>query len=92
MLSKLCKWWTRLGRHKAPAVQSKRRRPVRYRKLWLEALEERIAPATITWGNLAGGNWDSPANWVGGVLPGASDDVVINNFECRALTVTHAAE
>src|ERR1700722_12278339 len=29
--------------------------------------------ATITWTNLAGGNWSNPSNWDLGTVPGASD-------------------
>ena len=32
----------------------------------------------IEWTNPAGGFWDDPNNWEGGMLPGASDNVVIN--------------
>src|SRR5205085_3270620 len=33
--------------------------------------------ATITWTNIAGGNWSSPANWSPNQVPGASDNVLI---------------
>lgn len=66
---------------------------VRLYRPGLERLEDRLAPATYTWNNLAGGDWDTVSNWsVGGAtattLPGASDDVVINNLNAGA-TVTH---
>src|SRR5438128_1428030 len=55
-------------------------------RLWLERLEDRLAPA-VSWNGLAGdGNWDTPGNWVGGALPGMNDDVTIANA-----TVTHSS-
>ena len=52
-------------------------RPSR-RRPRLEPLEDRIAPAMIVWGNSSGGDWDTAANWQGGVKPGPADDAVIN--------------
>ena len=52
-------------------------RPSR-RRPRLELLEDRIAPAMIVWGNSSGGDWDTAANWQGGVKPGPADDAVIN--------------
>ena len=48
------------------------------RRPWFEPLEDRIAPAMIVWGNSSGGDWDTAANWQGGVKPGPADDAVIN--------------
>ena len=46
----------------------------------IQALEQRIALAAITW-NVAtaggGGDWDRGYNWVGGVVPGPSDTAII---------------
>ena len=54
-------------------IQSARRR-----MLSIQRLEVRQLLATITWDSTkASGFWDVPSNWVGGVLPGANDDVVI---------------
>ena len=58
-------------------ITARRFRPSR-RRLWLEPLEDRIAPAMIVWGNSSGGDWDTGANWQGGVKPGPADDAVIN--------------
>src|SRR5262245_27019108 len=45
----------------------------------LEALEDRVVPATILWTGAAGDNlWGSSGNWNLGRLPGAGDDVVID--------------
>lgn len=34
--------------------------------------------ATITWTSAVAGNWNTGANWSGGVVPGAADDVVFD--------------
>ena len=57
--------------------RSSRARHVR-RHLWLEPLEDRIVQTVIYWGNPSGGDWDTGANWQGGVKPGPADDAVIN--------------
>ena len=47
----------------------------------LEGLEERIVLSTIAWDTVnhpTGGSWDAGSNWVGGVVPQATDDAVIN--------------
>jgi hypothetical protein len=47
--------------------------------LRLELLEDRLAPALVTWsGGGDGTSWLDSHNWQGNVLPGASDDAVIN--------------
>ena len=46
-----------------------------------EFLEDRTLLSTILWDNVHqpnGGNWNIASNWVGGLLPQATDDVVIN--------------
>jgi hypothetical protein len=54
----------------------------------VSALEDRMLLATITWINPSGGDWDTPANWSSGAVPGPSDDAVINLPE---ITVTHSS-
>ena len=54
----------------------------------VEPLEDRIAPAMIFWGNPSGGDWDTAANWVGGVKPGSADDAMINI--AVAVPITHS--
>ena len=46
-----------------------------------EVLEDRRMLATITWANLAGGDWHNAANWDLGRLPESHDDVVIPALE-----------
>jgi hypothetical protein len=81
------KLWNACGRvlpaHRRPG----RPAPFRFRPS-LEVLEGRTLPSTIVWINPAGGDWDTPANWSGGKLPGATDDVSI---DLPGITVTHAA-
>ena len=73
------------GSRSAPNERRKRR-PRRSSKSW------RIvsAPATITWNNLNGGDWNTGSNWSGGVVPGTGDDAVITRPNPGA-TVTYAS-
>jgi hypothetical protein len=55
----------------------------------LEALEDRTLPSTVTWTGAAGNyDWDTAGNWSTSALPGASDDVAINQ---TGITITHSA-
>jgi hypothetical protein len=68
-------------------VVSLNRRPSSFRPS-LEALEDRLAPAQVTWTGLAGnGNWSSALNWSSRKVPTAADDVVINGTG----TITHSS-
>jgi hypothetical protein len=68
-----------------------------YRPL-LETLEDRTVLSTFTWLSPVSGDWDNPANWAGGQVPGVTGmagvpdtrdaDVVI---PFHGITVTHAA-
>jgi hypothetical protein len=45
---------------------------------WFLAIETASIPAaTVSWIG-ASGNWNTPANWSAGALPGPADDVIIN--------------
>lgn len=68
-----------------PAPRARRRRPGRP-SLVLEMLEVRLAPASVSWINPAGGDWDTASNWSTGNLPGAGADAVIN---LSGITITH---
>jgi hypothetical protein len=50
----------------------------------VESLEVRVLPSTIFWGVDTSGDFNNPANWQGGVVPGAGDIAVIN----RSVPVT----
>jgi hypothetical protein len=55
----------------------------------LEVLEDRVQPSTVSWINSASGQWSTGTNWSTGAVPGAGDDVVIN--QSNTVTVTLAA-
>jgi hypothetical protein len=57
--------------------------------LRLEALEDRILPSTVSWINASSGAWSTASNWSNGSVPGAGDDVLIN--QSAVVTVTLAA-
>ena len=75
--------------------KSSHRKPFRpFRRLYLELLEERLAPSTVVWtGNGDGTNWNNPANWSPQGVPGNTADVTINvsgavvNYSTGTLTV-----
>ena len=50
---------------------------------WLEGLENRIVLSMITWNTTThpdGGDWDNPADWNGGAVPGPSDTAEITGL------------
>ncbi len=57
----------------------------------LERLEDRTLLATVTWGNAAGGDWNTGSNWVGGMVPGAGDDAVIPGDFPSSITITYSS-
>ena len=45
-------------------------------RIWFEPLEDRMAPAAISWKTPgAGGDWNTAANWSPNVVPTSADDV-----------------
>lgn len=58
------------------------------RHLWIEPLEERLAPATAIWDGGAGATpfWSDPANWVGDVAPMPDDNLVFPTGVAVGLT------
>jgi hypothetical protein len=54
----------------------------------VEQLECRDLATVVSWTALAGGDWGVGSNWSTGSVPGAGDDVVIN--QPGNITVTHA--
>ncbi|HKI32602.1 MAG TPA: hypothetical protein VKA46_12095, partial [Gemmataceae bacterium] len=60
----------------------------RYYHPILEPLEDRVAPAAVSWAVGQSGYWDVGSNWSTGQVPGASDDVIINRSVAN-LTITY---
>src|SRR5262245_25042766 len=89
-------WFARfLGKLAKPFKNSDKRKhgrtPPRFRNFrpCLEALEDRLAPATATW--IAGsGNWDNSPNWSRlpvGTIPQSGDDVMINTGAAATISI-----
>src|SRR5436190_2179338 len=55
----------------------------------LEFLEDRTAPATLTWTGAAGTNWNNAGNWTGGGVPSAANNVL--NFTAGASVAKYTA-
>jgi hypothetical protein len=43
---------------------------------------------TISWISTSGGDWSDPANWQGGVVPGATDAAVMNLSAIETITIS----
>src|SRR5579862_2841459 len=56
-------------------------------QMTLEILEDRSVPSAVSWINPNGGDWDTASNWSTGFVPGAADDVTIN--QAGSVTITH---
>jgi hypothetical protein len=73
-----------------PSCRKPKRRAAwrsRFCRLFVEVLEERLAPATLNWTNPNGGNWNQASNWSGGVVPGSGDDAVISTSAAATITI-----
>ena len=64
------------------SARDRRQRHGEKSNLSLEELERRCLLATVSWTNLAGGNWNTATNWRDDAglnrVPGPADDVVID--------------
>ena len=69
---------------RVPRAQG-RQRPV------LEPLEARIVLASVSWINPAGGDWNTAANWSGGLVPNVTQDAVIDIAVSGPITVDSAS-
>ena len=89
-------WWQKLAKR---ADGSSRGRTWRkdYRRLQLEWLERRLAPATHTWTGAASTLWSNAANWTGGSPAGDADAMLVfpagaanlvNSNDITGLTIT----
>src|SRR5262245_25198218 len=79
------RWLKQIAHRLRLAARFRRaRRRLAHRSAWarlrLLPFEDRVVPTTITWSNPAGGDWNTGANWVGGIAPSATDDAVIPDF------------
>ena len=74
--------------HRLLSSRARRRNLIsRPRRSWApEGLEPRVLLSTIAWAADVSGDWDNPAMWTGGAVPGPSDDAVIGFSD---ITVTH---
>jgi RHS repeat-associated protein len=67
------------------------RRAPRWRRPWIEQLEQRIMPDTVSWAAPVSGNWTDTTKWSTGKVPAAGDTVVIDKTG-SAYTVTLDAD
>src|SRR5262245_24830568 len=58
--------------------------------LCVEALEDRLAPAVVSWdGGGDGTRWRNAQNWSNNQLPTAADDVTINISPTSTVNILH---
>src|SRR5260370_25542308 len=73
VFSRWRQWLKRLSSSSQVSRAERRSKP---RRLNLESLETRLAPAIRTWTGLGGDNhWTTPANWQNNKAPAAGDDL-----------------
>src|SRR5436305_1864403 len=90
-LSSLLRWGLR-GKQRLASLLARRRLGLWRLPLHLEALEQRLVPALVTWnGQGDHTSWNDPHNWSGGALPGPADDVVINPTPAGTVEFTQGA-
>src|SRR3954454_22037543 len=76
------------GRGSKSAPATYRKRPV-FSRVQAELLEDRTAPATLTWTGAAGNNWNNAGNWTGGGVPSAANNVL--NFTAGASVASYTS-
>jgi fibronectin-binding autotransporter adhesin len=73
-------WIQRLTRRSSQAKPSSAGKRPAFSPVKLEYLEDRNAPATLTWTGTAGPNWSAAGNWTGGGVPSAvNNDLIFNS-------------
>ena len=73
--------------HDEPLSNRWKKRLAFWRSLRFEGLEERRMLANIQWnGNAGDNNFTTPGNWIGGQVPGASDNAIIPSSS-QAVTI-----
>ncbi len=85
--------WLRSWKPATRTRTARPRKPAAPRRMYVESLEDRLAPAVILWDGGPGGfggDWHAPVNWVGDVLPGPNDEAQIG-AAFSAVTITAAA-
>src|SRR5262245_26201924 len=60
-----------------------RKRPA-FSPIEVQLLEDRTAPASLTWTGAAGSNWNNTGNWAEGQVPSATNNVL--NFDAATAT------
>src|SRR5205809_3574298 len=75
-------WRKALLQRASKAASSPSRKRPAFSPVRLEFLEDRTAPATLTWTGAAGNNWNNAGNWTGGGVPSAANNVL--NFTAGA--------
>ena len=54
----------------------------------VESLEDRLAPATVTWNIAGSGSWNVANNWSPARVPTSTDTAVINTVSAATITIT----
>src|SRR5438270_573381 len=84
--------WLRRSKSRTATAARRAWQPVRIGR-WptrplLERLEDRLAPAAVSWTGSAGTlNWGDAANWSSNAVPTSNDDVTINKAGVGTITI-----
>src|SRR6476646_449990 len=71
-----------------PSRSIPRKRPA-FAPVRMELLEDRTAPATLTWTGASSANWNDAGNWTGGGVPSAANNVL--NFTAGASVASYTS-